>query len=296
MKRSAFRLVLLTSILCGMPDLAGAEQPAPTPTETPSPASTPAAKPAENLPEAKALMEKYLAAIGGAERLKQVKSRQITLNMEIPALGMKGRVQIYQMPPAMAYAETELAQVGKVLQGSDGETVWESSVIMGTRILKGAEKAAFLRGMRFNADYDYEDLFKSMKTIGVEDIAKRPAYVVELVTADGAKETRMFDKETGLLVAMRSSTMSQMGEIQSETLFSDYREVGGIKMPFKMVVKAMQNEMVTTIEKAELDVPIAPERFSLPDDVKALLAKQNAEPATPATPAPSSTPIPEEKK
>jgi hypothetical protein len=67
-------------------------------------------------------------------------------------------------------------------------------------------------------------------------------------------------------------------------------------MPFKMVVKAMQNEMVTTIEKAELDVPIAPERFNLPDDVKALLAKKNAEPAAPATPAPNSTPMPEEKK
>lgn len=238
-------------------------------------------------------MEKYLDAIGGADRLKKIKSRQIALTMELPAAGIKGNTRIYQMAPSMAYAETELPQIGKVLQGSDGETVWESSVIMGTRILTGAERAAFLRGMRFNADYDYADLFKSMTTTGVEKISDRPAFVVELVTTDGAKETRLFDKESGLLVGLRTTTNSPMGEVTSETVLSDYRDVGETKMPFKMVVKAMQNEMVTTIDKAELNVPIPAERFALPDDVKAILAKQ---PATPAPTAPSPTPAPDEKK
>ncbi|MGH7243675.1 MAG: hypothetical protein ACREJD_09690 [Phycisphaerales bacterium] len=267
--------------------------PTPAPSEAPAPAIT--AKPAANLPEAKALMEKYLAAIGGIDRLKQVKSRQVALNMEMPAVGLKGQMKIYQMPPAMAYAETEIAQIGKILQGSDGETVWESNVMMGTRILTGAERAGFLRGMRFNADYDYQDLFKSMTTTGVAEVAKSPVYVVELIGVDGSKETRLFDQESGLLVGMRSTTMSQMGELTSETTFSDYREVSGIKMPFKMVVKAMQNEMITTVEKAELDVPIPAERFNLPDDVKALLAKQNAHPA-PDAPATTPTTPPAEKK
>ncbi|MBL8885832.1 MAG: DUF620 domain-containing protein [Phycisphaerales bacterium] len=288
MNRFLSGLALVSSIVCGAPAFAAGDPAAPA-QATPG-ATTPAAKPAEPLPEAKAIMEKFLAAIGGVERLKQVKSRQVALNMEMPSAGLKGRMQIYQMPPAMAYAETELAQIGKVMQGSDGETVWESSLISGTRILKGAEKAAFLRGMRFNADYDYQDLFKSMTTTGVEAIDKRPAYVVELVTSDDTKETRLFDKESGLLVGMRSTNKSQMGEIASETIFSDYREVGGIKMPFRMAVKAMQIEMITTVEKAELDTPIPAERFALPDEVQALLAKQQAEPPAPATPAPTPTP------
>jgi len=288
MNRSLVRIALFSSLLAAAPGLSAIEPPAS------APASQPTAKPETNLPEAKTLMEKYLNAIGGADRLKQIKSRQVTLTMEVAAAGMKGRTQIYQMPPAMAYAETELPQIGKVLQGSDGETVWESSVIMGTRILTGAEKAAFLRGMRFNADYDYADLFKSMTTTGVDKIDGRPVFVVDLVTTDGAKETRLFDQESGLLVGMRTTTNSPMGEIASETVLSDYRDVGGVKMPFKMVVKAMQNEMVTMIEKAELDVPIPAERFNLPDDVKALLAKQQAEPApaAPTTPVTPSTPAP----
>jgi hypothetical protein len=284
MNRTSLRVALLSSLLFTAPGLGAIEPPAPS--------EQPAAKPAVNLPEAKTLMEKYLTAIGGAERLKQIKSRHVTLTMELPAAGMKGRTQIYQMPPAMAYAETELPQIGKVMQGSDGETVWESSVIMGTRILTGAEKAAFLRGMRFNADYDYADLFKSMTTTGVDKIDGRPVYVVDLVTTDGAKETRLFDQESGLLVGMRTTTNSPMGEMASETVLSDYRDVGGVKMPFKMVVKAMQNEMVTTIEKAELDVPIPAERFNLPEDVKALLAKQQAEPAPTVPPTPTSPTTP----
>ncbi|MBN8597078.1 MAG: hypothetical protein J0L78_05320 [Planctomycetes bacterium] len=274
-------LALAASLLAA--PLLGAAEPAP---------AAPTA-PAEKLPEAKALMDKFLTAIGGVERLKAIKSRQVSLTMNLVGMDLKGRMQIYQMPPALAYAETELAQIGKVMQGSDGETVWESSLLSGTRILKGAERAAFLRGMRFNADYDYQDLFKSMTTTGVEDVLGRPAYAVELVTQDDTKETRLFDKESGLLVGLRSTTKSQMGEVPSNTAFSDYREVSGIKMPFKMSVKAMQVEMVTSVEKAELDVPIPAERFALPEEVKALLAKQEADAQTPK---PAPTPAPEQKK
>lgn len=286
MNRVMYGFALTAALVCSGIASAKFEPPESSPATAPAPAPAPA-----DLPDAKSLMEKYLTAIGGRERLKQIKSRKVTLNMEIPAMGMKGHVQIYQMPPAMAYSETEIAQIGKILQGSDGETVWESSVLMGTRILTGAEREAFLRGMRFNADYDYEDTFKSFKTIGIEDVDSKPAYVVELENKDGTKETRLFDKETGLMVAMRSVTMSQMGEIKSETVFTDYREVDGVKMPFKFTVNAMQNVMVTTIEKAELDVPIPADRFALPDDVKALLAKQKAEPGTPPT-TPPATPAP----
>lgn len=275
MPRKLLALSLLAPVLSFSPCFASIEP------QTPAESSAPAT-PAEKLPDAKAIMEKYLDAIGGADRLKKIKSRQVTMNLEMPAQGLKGVVRLYQMPPAMAYSETEIAQIGKILQGSDGETVWESNVMMGTRILQGAERAAFLRGMRFNADYDYEDLFKSMRTVGVETVAGRPAYAVEVVNKDDTKETRLFDKESGLLVGMRATTTSQMGDIKSETTFSDYRDVQGMKVPFKFVVKAMQTEMVTTIEKIELDAPIPASRFDLPDDVKALLAKQNSENAPPS--------------
>lgn len=287
MPRKLLVLSLLAPVLNLAPCFASVE---PTP---PADGAAPAA-PAEKLPEAKAIMEKYLDAIGGAERLKKIKSRQVTMNLEMPKQGLKGVVRLYQMPPAMAYSETEIAQIGKILQGSDGETVWESNVMMGTRILKGAERAAFLRGMRFNADYDYENLFKSMKTVGVENVGGRPAYAVEVVNPDDTKETRLFDKETGLLVGMRATTTSQMGDIKSETTFSDYRDVQGIKVPFKFVVMAMQTEMVTTIDKIELDATIPAERFDLPDDVKALLAKQSADAA--ATPDSKNPQSPDEKK
>ncbi|MBX3379181.1 MAG: hypothetical protein KF805_03740 [Phycisphaeraceae bacterium] len=290
MNRFFLGFAVSASILSGATASTMLEPPAPAPTSAPSPAP----EVAQNLPDAKSIMDTYLAAIGGTDRLKQIKSRKVTLNMEVPAMGMKGHVQIYQMPPAMAYSETEIAQIGKIQQGSDGETVWESNVMMGTRILTGSEREAFLRGMRFNADYDYEDTFKSLKTTGVENVSGKPAYVVELENKDGTKETRLFDKETGLMVGMRTVTMSQMGEIKSETVFSDYRDVSGVKIPFKFVVKAMQNEMVTTIEKAELDVPIPAERFDLPDDVKALLAKQKTESTSPTTESPNTPP--DEKK
>ncbi|MFO0860197.1 MAG: hypothetical protein U0570_06535 [Phycisphaerales bacterium] len=288
MKLHTARLVALAGLLLSTSALAGDAAPAPTP----APA---ASAPAADLPSAKSLMEKYITAIGGREKLQGVKSRQMTLNMDMPANGMKGTVQVYQAPPAMAYSETEIANIGKFLQGSDGETVWESNIMMGTRILSGKERDNFLRGLRFNADYDYEDTYREMTTTGADKVNDRAVYVVELVTKEGQKETRLFDQETGLLLVSRATMPSQMGDIASETFFSDYREVDGIKMPFKQTVKVMQNEMVTTVEKAALNVEIPASRFELPKEVKDLLEKQKADatkaPApAPATPAPAEQP------
>ncbi len=266
----------------------------PAPAATPAPAAAAPAKPEAGLPEAKSILDKYVAAIGGRDRLSKIKSRQMSMTMEMAGQGVKGNIQVFQAPPAKSYTETEIASIGKFTQGSNGEVVWESSSIMGTRVATGKEKASLLRGMRFNAEYDYAENYKKMTTVGSDKVGDREVYVVELVSNEDSKETRLFDKETGLLLAMRTTTPSQMGDIASETLYADYREVDGVKMAFKQTAKVMGNEISTTIEKVEFDVPISDDKFRLPDDVKAILEKQQPAP-TDAGSAPDA-PKPEDKK
>jgi hypothetical protein len=241
--------------------------------------------PAADLPAAKAVFEKYIEAIGGREKLKAVQTRVVKMTLEMPAQGMKGTVQMYQEAPAKAFTETKIENVGEFKQGSDGDTVWESNQMMGTRLITGKEKSLYLRNLRFNADYDYENQYKEMTTTGVEKFGDSTAYVVELKTPDDMKETRLFDKDTGLLVGLRMTAQTQMGEMANETSFTDYRSVSGIKMPFKQKVKMAGAEMSTTVESAELGVKIPEEKFALPQDVKDLLEKQKTSPGDPAKPA-----------
>lgn len=85
-----------------------------------------------------------------------------------------------------------------------------------------------------------------------------------------------------------------MGEIPTETLFDDYREVNGIKMSFKQTAKMMGNEMKTTVEKAEFNAEIPAAKFELPADIKAL--KEKADKPASDAPAEKQTEQPTEKK
>lgn len=255
-----------------------------------------AAPAAASLPDAKAIMEKYVEAIGGREKLQSVKSRIMSSTIEFPEQGMKGTSKVYQAPPAMVFSETEIAGIGKFTQGSDGAVAWESNAMMGTRVLSGKEKANFLRSMRFNAEYDFANTYKSMKTIDTGKVGDREAFIVELVSNDDVTEKRLFDKETGLLLSLQSKIPSQMGEIESETFFSDYRAIDGVKIPFKTIVKVMTSEISTTVDKAEFNAEIPADRFALPEDVKKLIEKQNAAPGPTATPADAPATPANEKK
>ena len=53
---------------------------------------------------------------------------------------------------------------------------------------------------------------------------------------NGGTATLCFDKETGLLVRLVRFSNSPVGRVVTRVDYSDYREVSGVKMPFKWTV------------------------------------------------------------
>jgi hypothetical protein len=64
-----------------------------------------------------------------------------------------------------------------------------------------------------------------------------------------------------------------MGEIQTTSLFSDYRPVGGgLQMPHRTELSAMAQQQVITIDQVELNPSLPPDRFAVPPDIQKLQA------------------------
>ena len=84
---------------------------------------------------------------------------------------------------------------------------------------------------------------------------------------DGSVETYYFDELTYALVMKVS--MSKNTELQGtmlNTLYSDYRNVNGIKIPFKSIHKSNDQLILeVTIEKAEANVAIDDSEFKSPN-------------------------------
>jgi outer membrane lipoprotein-sorting protein len=236
------------------------------------------------LPTGEALQDKYIKAIGGREAIMKPQARLIKASMEVPVMKLKSEMDIAIAPPSRLRVSTEIPGIGKVEQGCDGTVAWESNPMTGPRILTGKEREQLLRGLDPAAgEIDLMTRYPKAETVALEKVGDKDAYKVVLTAApkadkDAAKDdgadpetqTRWFDKESGLLVRFAMKSEMNGSAIPTETTLEDYRDIGGIKLPFLNRTKVMGNEIITRFDKVEAVESIPAERFVLPQEVKDL--------------------------
>jgi hypothetical protein len=96
---------------------------------------------------------------------------------------------------------------------------------------------------------------------GTKKVGDKTAFVVRLrdprSTVD---DIYYFDVQTYLL--LRSETT---GLHRVEVLYSDYRDVNGLKIPFMIIRRSEYSQSVTTVREAEINGPIEDARFEKPN-------------------------------
>src|SRR4030095_13715200 len=98
---------------------------------------------------------------------------------------------------------------------------------------------------------------------GTDSVNSALCYRLKLTGSNGATETLYFDTQTSEL--RMKEAVSKNAELQKAILkiyYSDYRDIGGIKIPFKTVCEADKQKILTImISKASLDVAIHDQVF-----------------------------------
>lgn len=252
------------------------------------PADAPAVAPAAakvELPTAKAVFDKYVEATGGAAAYGKLTSRRSTGTMEASPMGLKGTLMIAQSAPNKFLMTSEMAGVGSSKQGFDGTTVWSTDPTTGSRLVDGAERASFINRSQFNLELDMLKVYPKSEVLGSEVVAGQDCWKVKVGPETGDPMTYLYSKSSGLLLVTRGSQESQMGKIEFVTTMSDYREVDGVKFPFKMVTKpsGFPATIIMTLDSAEHNTKIDDKTFAPPQDVLDL--QPGAEDAKPAAPA-----------
>jgi zinc protease len=228
---------------------------------------------AADLPKGEALLDKYIEATGGKAAYAKIHSDMTTGTMEFKAMGLKGKVTTYAAEPDKKYSEVVLGGIGKMQEGVNDGVAWSLSSMQGPHIKEGDERAESLLQAKFNSDLNWRDQFKSAETVGVETVEGKECYKVVLTPKTGSPSTRWFDKDTNLLVKLSMTAKSAMGEVQSDSVVSEYRKEGEVLMPHKIISKVATMELVMTIEAVQHNPEIPKDRFDIPDEVKALVKK-----------------------
>jgi zinc protease len=193
---------------------------------------TPAAKSA--LPAgltAEKVLASYIDAIGGAKKLQDVKTSKVVMSASIQGQSIK----ITETKKAPNMSVEEMSFGGMVMQSSitNGKDV--VAISQGQKIpLDGKDKEAQIFGAASFKELTYSSMGATATLKGVEKVNEKDAYAVEFSLPLGTKMTEYYDAQSGLKVQTMNVQSTPQGDKVITINYSDYKEVGGIKIPHKV--------------------------------------------------------------
>jgi hypothetical protein len=152
--------------------------------------------------------------------------------------------------------------LGVLRQGFDGRAGWNLSD-KGSQSLNTTELAA-LAGGDFYREIDFRGSYTRIKLLGKVKEGYRELYMLEAVSRNGTAENLYFDVESGLLIHRDVTRRTSQGSVRSEAYFSDWREVDGVKVPFRMTQSMPNIRFVITLEDIKHNVPVEEAVFQRP--------------------------------
>ena len=219
---------------------------------------------AAKMPKVEEILAKYLQAIGGKQANEKVKSRMAKGTVELAPMGVKGTFENYAAAPNKSASKVSLDGIGDFLDGYDGTTAWTINPIQGSRDKQGDELAQAKLTNNFNREANLAKFYSKMELKGIEKVGADDAYVVVATSGNLPEETFYFDTKTGLLVRQDTIVLAPEGKTPGKTFFEDYREVDGVKIPFKTRSVLPQFEIVTTFTEVKNNVAVEDAKFAKP--------------------------------
>jgi len=144
----------------------------------------------------------------------------------------------------------------------------------GPHVKEGAEKAQAMIE-KLNSELNWRDIFKEEKTDGVDKVDGKECYKVVLTPTEGAPITQCYDKQSNLIVKMTLTTQGPTGQLTVDSFATDYRKEGDVLVAHKIKqVLPGVGEVLTTIDSVTFNAEIAPDKFELPAEIKALANKK----------------------
>jgi hypothetical protein len=222
-----------------------------------------------SLPTGRAIIDRYVQAIGGRDAVMRNSSIRYTGNFEMPAAGMKGNLTVVQAAPNKMAMTVELPGLGQMVSGYDGTVGWSINPMQGPRVLEGKELEQLREDAGPAAMLRSPDRIRSAETVELTTMGGQSCYKVRITYHSGRESFDCYSPETGLLVGMTQTQESPMGAVQVTTLFDDWKAFGGLKTATKMRQQMLGQEQILTIDRLE---------FNRPDDAKAVEAPEQIKP------------------
>jgi photosynthetic reaction center cytochrome c subunit len=217
-------------------------------------------------PTADQILDKYIQALGGAQRLASLAS-----------FAAKGTYQGYadEKHPLEVFAKApgQLITIihapgGDTTTTYDGRVAWIAAPPTDRPVPMLDLTGGDLDGAKLDAALAFPARIKQALTqwrAGFPSIIDdRPVQLVQ-GTSDGRYPVNLyFDGQSGLLVRLVRYTDSPVGLNPTQIDYADYREVSGVKMPFRWTVSWLDGRSTIELSEVQPNAPIDAAKFARP--------------------------------
>jgi hypothetical protein len=225
------------------------------------------------LPDARDIINRHIAAIGGREALLSHKSMHATGTLSVPASGLTGPIEIFgATSPTRLAVKSSVAGIGDFFEGFDGTHAWSMNPMTGPALKVGKE----FDETKYDADF-YSELrdpkvYPEVKTVEKTTFDNRPCYKVSLKRVDGAEDFDFYDVATGLRAGsiITREGPGGMGRMTMTAVQTNYQKIGKLSQAMVHTQQMMGVEQKITLTSVEFD-NVDPSVFEPPAAIKALI-------------------------
>jgi hypothetical protein len=216
------------------------------------------------------ILDKYIQAIGGAQRLAGITSFVATgSSLGYGEFGGDAEFTIFAKAPnqrTTLITFKEHPDRGDSIWAFDGRTGWIKTPrgLLGEYELIGGE----LDGARLEAQMSFPGQIKQALNnwrLGQRrTIVDRDYNIVQGTGPRGLLATLYFDPQSGLLTRMVRYGPSPVGRVPTQIDYSDYRDVGGVKFPFEYRFSWLDGRYTAKLKDVKTNVAIDAAKFGRP--------------------------------
>jgi outer membrane lipoprotein-sorting protein len=213
------------------------------------------------LPAAEQLLDKYLAALGGADALQKISTR-VQKGSVTAFGGERFPVEVYSKGPDKRVLIMHL-KGGNSTTSFDGKQGW-LGVPGRTHMMSAAENAA----ARIDADLYFaahlKTMFQKFRVDVGEKIDGRETVLVVGRNEGQSPLQLYFDQQSGLLLRLVRYAETPLGRNPTQIDYADYRDAGGVQVPFRWTLARPGNRFTIQIDQIQQNVPVDDAKFVAP--------------------------------
>lgn len=216
-------------------------------------------------PSADHILDKYIQALGGAQKVAAITSFVAKGTYQGFGELDKSPIEIAAKAPGQRATIIHTSN-GDWTTTYDGRAGWVAEPGRPVPLLELTGQ--FLEAVKVDAELAFPARIKQDFTqwrVGYPTMVNdREVEVLQGSSSGNFPVKLYFDKESGLLVRQMRYTNSPVGLNPTQIDYTDYRDVSGVKMPFRWMTTWTDGKASTELSEIKVNTPVADAQFAKP--------------------------------